>query len=154
MPQEAAATLAVGGEIEVTVGDRPAKAKIVALDARVQTTTRNLWIRALLQGAPPLPAPGSSVRVRVPVEPTRDVVVVPVSALRRGPGGDYLWSLEKAPDGALRAKSRRVVTGAVLGDEIVVASGIAVGERVAALGSFKIPAEGVLVDDKSQPSKQ
>lgn len=152
--QEAATTLAVGNEIEVTVGERTAKATIVAMDARVESATRNMWVRALLKGLQPLPSPGASVRVRVPVEAPHEVVVVPVSALRRGPGGDYMWSLEKAPDGALRAKTRRVVTGAVLGDEVVVAKGIEVGDRVAALGSFKIPAEGVLVADKSQPSKQ
>jgi len=152
--QEAATTLAVGGEVEVSIGERSAKAKIVAMDARVESATRNMWIRALLQGLQPLPAPGASVRVRVPVEAPHEVVVLPVSALRRGPGGDYMWSLEKAPDGKLRAKTRRVTTGAVLGDEVVVVKGVEVGDRVAALGSFKIPAEGVLVDDKSQPAKQ
>lgn len=152
--QEAAAMLTVGDEVDVTVAERTVKAQIVALDARVESATRNMWIRALLQGMQPLPSPGASVRVRVLVDATRDVVVVPVSALRRGPGGDYLWCLETAPDGALRAKNRSVVTGAVLGDEIVVVRGIEVGERVAALGSFKIPSEGVLVNDKSQPAKQ
>jgi len=152
--QEAATTLAVGSEVDVTIGDRTAKAKIVAMDARVESATRNMWVRALLQGAQPLPSPGSSARVRVPVEAPHEVIVVPVSSLRRGPGGDYMWALEAAPDGALRAKTRRVVTGPVLGDEVVVVKGLEAGERVAALGSFKIPTEGALVNDKSQPAKQ
>lgn len=151
--QEAAATLAVGGDLQVTIGDRVANAKIVAIDARVESATRNMWVRALLKGAQPLPAPGASVRVRVPVEALHDVVVVPVSALRRGPGGDYVFALEAGPDGSLRSKTRRVTTGAVLGDDIVIASGLATGDRVAAVGSFKLHENGLVID-KSQPSKQ
>lgn len=151
--QEAAATLAVGSDIEVTVGSRTATAKIVAIDARVESATRNTWIRALLKGSNPLPAPGASVRVRVAVEAPHEVVVVPVSALRRGPEGDLVYVLEKAPDGALRAKTRRVVARAPIGDDIVIGEGLAAGERIATSGSFKLR-EGALVQDKSAATKE
>lgn len=150
--QDAASSLTIGSDVEVTVGTRVASAKIVAIDARVESATRNTRIRALLRGTPQ-PAPGASVRVRVPVEQPRDVLVVPVSALRRGPGGDHVFVLEKAPDGALRAKTRRVAAGASIGDEIVVKEGLTAGERVAANGSFKLR-EGVLVQDAAPVQKQ
>ena len=152
--QEAATRLAVGNDIEVTSGEQVAKATIVAMDARVESSTRNMWIRALLSGTKPLPAPGASVRVRVPVEVAHEVVVVPVSALRRGPSGDHVFVLEKAADGALRSKARHVTSGAPLGDDIVIAKGLAVGERVATTGSFKLR-EGALIHDTSAtPTKQ
>jgi membrane fusion protein (multidrug efflux system) len=44
----------------------------------------------------------------------------------------------------LRAHERRVVSGAVLGDEVAIESGLEVGEQVATGGSFKLR-EGVLV---------
>lgn len=151
--QEAAAMLAVGQSVSIGLGDQQADAKIVAIDARVDAATRNTWVRALLAGTTPLPAPGASVRVRVPVETVRDVVVVPISALRRGPGGDHVFVLAKGEDGTLRAKTRRVVSGAALGEDIVIREGLAVGERVATTGSFKLH-EGVLVNDKSTATKQ
>jgi membrane fusion protein (multidrug efflux system) len=152
--QEVAALLQVGGEVEVPHQGQQVKAKIVAMDARVEQQTRNTTIRALLQGVTPLPQPGSSVRVRVPVELPQDVVVVPVSALRRGPGGDHVFVIAAVPDGKLRVSMRRVVAGASIGDEVILKSGVAQGDRVAAAGSFKLY-EGALVNvvDAALPSK-
>ncbi len=143
--QEIAARLHEGADIEVVLATNaaPVTARIVAIDARVDETTRNTWIRAELKGER-LPQPGASVRVRVPVAAPREVVVVPVSALRRGPGGDTAFVLQKDPTGQTRAHERRVVGGSVLGDEVIVEQGLEAGETVAAAGSFKLR-EGVLV---------
>ena len=43
-------------------------------------------------------------------------------------------------------QSRRVVSGEILGDEVLVYEGLAAGDRVAASGSFKLR-EGVRVVD-------
>jgi len=144
--QEVATRLSVGTPIDVVVahGTPPVKAKIVAMDARVDMTTRNTWIRAELRGVDPLPRPGASVRVRVPVAPERMVNVVPVSALRRGPDGSSVWILLADDKGAMRAHPRRVISGTVIGDDVVIESGVEVGETVAAAGSFKIKYEGML----------
>jgi membrane fusion protein (multidrug efflux system) len=145
VPQEAAAMLQPGQAIEVTTRSdaAPSRAKILAVDARVDEATRNAWVRAEL-GGDNLPQPGASVRVAVPLGAPRDVVVVPVSALRKGPGGDEVFVLAKDEHGALRAQSRRVVGGPSLGDEVIVREGLAVGETVASEGSFKCR-PGVLV---------
>lgn len=145
--QEAASMLQLGAEVEVVSGGRklPSRAKIVAIDARVEATTRNTWIRALLAGSGTLPQPGASVRVQVPVEPVHDVLVVAVSALRRGPAGDHVFVLATEKDGKTRAHMRRVSSGATIGDEVIVKDGLALGERVATTGSFKLR-EGALVN--------
>lgn len=150
--QEVAALLGNGVEIDVAFGAREAKAKIVAIDARVESQTRSTTVRALLTGQP-LPQPGSSLRVRVPVEAPHDVVVVPVSALRRSPGGDTVFVLQKGENGAMRAATRRVNAGTVLGDEVVIREGLTAGELVAAAGSFKLY-EGVLVNDSAAQAPQ
>lgn len=150
--QETAALLAVGAQIDVAFGGHEQKATIVAIDARVESETRSTIVRALLKG-PLLPQPGSSLRVRVPVEEPHDVVVVPASALRRSPGGDTVFVLQKGDDGVLRARTRRVQAGTVLGDEVVVRDGLTAGELVAASGSFKLY-EGVLVNDSSAQAPQ
>jgi membrane fusion protein (multidrug efflux system) len=42
------------------------------------------------------------------------------------------------PTGDTRVYTRLVETGAMVGDEILVRSGLAAGERVASVGSFKL----------------
>jgi membrane fusion protein (multidrug efflux system) len=122
--------------------EAPIAARVVAIDARVDATTRNAKVRARIAGE--APAPGASVRVEVPLGPPRNVVAVPASALRKGPDGDHLYVL--APEGASRARARlrRVRSGPLLGDEVVIHEGLAAGEQVAASGSFKLR-EAVLV---------
>jgi membrane fusion protein (multidrug efflux system) len=95
-------------------------------------------VRARMEGVPHLPAPGASVRVRVPLGPPKAAVVIPVSALRRGPSGDHVFVISADDGGKERAHLRPVKGGAMLADEIVVEEGLAAGERVAASGSFKL----------------
>jgi membrane fusion protein (multidrug efflux system) len=71
-------------------------------------------------------------------------VVVPVSALRKGPAGDHVFVIAPDQDGKPRAHLRSVQSGAMLGDEVVIHEGLSVGEQVAASGSFKLR-EGALV---------
>jgi membrane fusion protein (multidrug efflux system) len=138
--QSVAAAMRRGETVHVISGATAADipARIVAVDARVDPTTRNALVRAELPDLALLPAPGSSVRVLIPIGPTRDAVVVPASALRKGPGGDHVFVIAPAKDGKTRAQLRLVTAGPVLGDEIVIVDGLAAGERVAASGSFKL----------------
>ncbi len=143
--QRFAAGLREGDTIDVLGGaETSIAATIVAIDARVDPGTRNAMVRARIADASQAPAPGASVRVRVPIGVPRTLVSVPVSALRRGPGGDYVFVI--LPDAAAkpRAHPRAVRSGAIVGDEVLVLEGIAAGEQVAASGSFKLR-EGALV---------
>jgi len=147
--QNVAAGLRVGDRVAVLgAPDSPAvQAEIVAIDARVDPRTRNAMVRARIDdgdGGGGAPAPGSAVRVQVPTATPRTAVVIPVSALRKGPAGDHAFVLAPDESGAVRARQRMVVSGPVLGDEVVIEAGLAPGEEVAASGSFKLY-EGVLV---------
>jgi membrane fusion protein (multidrug efflux system) len=138
--QRVAAGLRVGDRVEVfaTSDTSSIPARIVALDARVDPATRNAAVRARIDGVASAPAPGASVRVRVPVGAPRTAVAVPVSALRKGPDGDHVFVIAPDKDGKPRAHARQVESGAILGDEVVVLSGLSASERVAASGSFKL----------------
>ena len=144
--QRVAAGLRVGDEVGVTAGNdaSPVAARIVAIDSRVDATTRNASIRARIADASRVAVPGASVRVLVPGGPPGKAVAVPVSALRKGPEGDHVFVLATAKDGKLRAQQRPVRAGTVAGDTVLLEDGLKAGEQVATSGSFKLR-EGVLV---------
>ena len=72
-------------------------------------------------------------------------VVDPGERAAQGPGRrPRVRHRRDAKDGKPRAQLRRVTSGPVLGDEVVIVDGLAAGETVAASGSFKLR-EGVLV---------
>lgn len=137
--QSVAAGLRAGQPVRVLApGDAaPAVATVVAVDARVDPTTRTATVRARLADGR-APAPGASVRVEVPVGPAQRAVVVPASALRKGPAGDHVFVLAADAGGATRARLRPVAGGPLLGDDVVILGGLRAGERVAASGSFKL----------------
>lgn len=144
--QQVAADLREGDNVQVfvTAESAPIAATIVALDARIDPETRNAMVRAKIEGTSGAPAPGASVRVRVPVGSPRKAVAVPVNALRKGPGGDQVFVIAPGNDGKTRAHVRQVESGPTVGDEVVVLNGLSAGELVAASGSFKLR-EGALV---------
>ena len=144
--QRVAAGLRVGDTVGVTAGNdaSPVAARIVAIDSRVDATTRNASVRARIANASRVAVPGASVRVLVPGGPPGKAVAVPVSALRKGPEGDHVFVLATAKDGKLRAQQRTVRAGTVAGDTVLIEDGLKAGEQVATSGSFKLR-EGVLV---------
>jgi membrane fusion protein, multidrug efflux system len=144
--QQVAAGLAEGDRVEVAARSEgpTTPGTIVALDSRVDPRTRNAWVRARVEGAGDAPAPGASVRVIVPVGAAQSAVAVPVTALRKGSDGAHVFVLAADEQGRLRARLRQVESGAILGDEVLVLSGLQPGEQVAAAGSFKLR-DGVLV---------
>jgi membrane fusion protein (multidrug efflux system) len=96
-------------------------------------------VRARVADARRAPQPGASVRVEVPTGAPRSVVLIPASALRKGPGGDHVFVLESdEKSGTVRARQRTVTVEGLEGDEVVVTSGLDAGERVAASGAFKL----------------
>jgi membrane fusion protein (multidrug efflux system) len=147
--QQVAAGLRAGQSVQVYVSDMVSiPATIVAIDARVDPTTRNAIVRARIRGSASL-SPGASVRVLVPIGPSSTAVVVPVSALRRGPAGDHVFVLAADDKGAMRAHVRPVASGPVLGAEVVILEGLAPGEQVAAAGSFKLRESALVMTEQT-----
>jgi membrane fusion protein (multidrug efflux system) len=142
--QSVAGSLRVGEPVAVISAGRPAPiaAQIVAIDARVDPTTRNALVRARIPAN--APAPGASVRVEVPVGPMASAVSIPVSALRKGPGGDHVFVIAADSSGQTRAHLQLVRAGTVVEDEVLILEGLRPGQSVATSGSFKLR-EAVLV---------
>lgn len=151
--QQVASVLKPGDSVQVlnTREAEQIEARIVALDARVDPATRNAMVRAKIPNDGRAPAPGASVRVRVPTESPRLAVAIPASALRKGPTGDYVFVVEPDAAGTPRARVRQVQVETLAGDQIVLKGGLAAGEQVAASGSFKLR-DAVAVVPSTEPS--
>lgn len=146
VPQQQAAALRVGSTVHALVGAGEVPARVVAMDAQVEQTTRNVRVRAAMPSLDGRLAPGMFVDVRVPLGEPAHVVTAPATAIRRAPFGDHVFVIEpdaKDPQ-ALRARQRFIRIGGAAGDRVIVSEGLAPGERIAADGSFKLR-EGSLV---------
>ncbi|HEX6135743.1 MAG TPA: efflux RND transporter periplasmic adaptor subunit [Longimicrobiales bacterium] len=145
LAQQVAAGLRPGQTVEVQADNGSViEARIEAVDARVDETTRTRDVRARLTGDV-MPAPGASVRVIVPVGPEAGAVMVPASALRRGPQGDHVFVLATDSAGSTRARLRPVQAGPLVGNDIVILDGLEAGEHVAASGSFKLRPDALVM---------
>lgn len=149
LPQQYAA-IAVGETVRVRAPGMvdPLEARIIARDAFVNERSRNVGFRALATDPEQRLLPGALVNVSVPVAELRAATLVPVTAVRKNAFGASVFVLVPAEESAsapYRAERRSVTLGAQRGEAIVIASGLAVGESVAADGAFKLR-EGVLVN--------
>jgi membrane fusion protein (multidrug efflux system) len=137
--QQIAAGLRSGEKIQLLTGSTDSiVATIVATDSRVDPSTRNAAVRARIADAKLAPPPGASVRVQVPAGITRLAVYIPASALRKGPGGDFVFVVARDKDSKPRAQQRPVQVEALAGDEVLIRDGLVAGEQVATSGSFKL----------------
>lgn len=154
LPQDLAATVAVGDTVELSSPAYPGRsvtARIKASDPAVDDDARSVRFRAVAQGLGEVLRPGAFVDVRAVTAEPRPVLLVPLTAVRRAPYGDHVFVLEEGQDGAVRARQRFVKTGPVSGSDIVVTEGLEAGQRIAAKGSFKLR-EGLLINVASGPN--
>lgn len=148
--QQVAVGLRAGDKVQLLSAAEPVVATIMATDARVDPATRNASVRATIADARLAPPPGASVRVQVPAGISRIAVAIPASALRKGPGGDYVFVVAQDKESKARAQQRPVQVEALAGDEVVIRDGLAAGEQVATSGSFKLR-DAVLVSIIPKP---
>jgi len=124
----------LGGNVEI---------KVESMDATVNPSTRNVRVRSVVDNKAQRLKPGMFIEVEVPTALPMSVVVIPTSAVRRAAYGDHVFVLEpgdpKSPmPGSMIAKQRMVTLGVDLEGKVVVTKGLAVGDKVASNGSFKL----------------
>lgn len=144
LPQAAALDFDADVPVHVAIGKDTREGRVVAREPAIDTASRSLSFRAVIQrSGRDFPA-GSLVTVTAPIGAPRPVVVIPRTALVRSPYGDTVYRIEEG-DGETRARAVIVEVGDVLGaDEVVIHSGLEPGVRIAADGVFKLR-DGALV---------
>lgn len=150
LPQDMAG-IALGTQVtlfEPALASAPLVAQVIAIEPAINPDSRSRGYRALLQDAGAALAPGAVVEVAVPTGVSQDVICLPATAVRRNNFGAFVYVLNKAEAGAVapyRAERRSVNVVRAEGEQVLITTGLAVGELVAALGAFKLQ-EGLLVN--------
>jgi membrane fusion protein (multidrug efflux system) len=74
-----------------------AEIKVLSMDASVNPVTRNVRVRTSVPNKDQALKPGMFVDVEVPIGPSRQVVTVPTTAVRRAAFGDHVFALSSTP---------------------------------------------------------
>ena len=105
-----------------------------SLDNQVDTTTGTVKAKAQFANAQLALFPSQFVNVQLLVRTLEDVVVVPVTAIRQGNSGDYVYVLNQNRTVSLRPVTR----GRATVDKIVIATGLQAGEKVITEGADRL----------------
>lgn len=167
LPQENLATVRVGLPVRVTLEGTQEQqmGTITAIDPTIDSTTRNVKMRAAIPEPANKPRPGMFVNVQV-VQPTQQaVVVIPVTALLHASYGDSVFVVEPKPPGSPGiastpdgkpvkiARQQFVRTGAARGDFIAITKGVTAGQVVISAGAFKLRNNSPVVIDNTVQAK-
>lgn len=143
--------------VEVTQLDgSAATAKLSATSPAIDSASRSRLYRAKLFHSTEHPAPGhrASVRVKVPTSSPGSLIRLPATALLNSSRGRFVYKLEADDEGILRAVPQPVEVTLQRGDEVLISSGLNVGEQVASAGAFKLfPGVQVYVSQRHQTAE-
>ena len=131
--------LAAGAKLVVTALDRTRSTTLdtgvfLSLNNQSDTQTGTVRAKARFVNASNTLFPSQFVNARVLVDTQKNAIVVPVTALRHGPNGDFVYVLNDDRT----VTQRTVVQGTATADSVAIASGLQVGERVITEGGDQL----------------
>jgi membrane fusion protein (multidrug efflux system) len=170
LPEQSAPLLAVGQKVRISVAAFPGEffeGDVAALNPKVEESTRNLQVRAMLQNPDGKLLPGMFANLDVLLPGEQERVVVPESAITYTLYGNSVYVIsekknaegqpEKDQDGRpqLVVERRFVETGERRDGKVVVLKGLEPGERVVTSGQLKLDngSHVAVVPDQSLATK-
>lgn len=107
---------------------------LITLDNLIDPTTGTVKAKASFANHEGALFPNQFVNVVLLVDTLKNQIVVPTTAVRHGPQGDYVWALQ--PDSTV--KSQPVKVGPGTAETVSIASGLAVGASVITDGGDRL----------------
>lgn len=116
--------------------------QITAIEPAVNPATRNVTVQASFDNADHRLRPGMFARVSVDLGESREVLVIPKTAVSFNPYGNAVFLISGTGDDAgeetLKVTRRFIKTGESRGDFVTVEQGLAPDDRVAASGLLRL----------------
>ncbi|WP_454842549.1 MULTISPECIES: efflux RND transporter periplasmic adaptor subunit [Pseudomonas] len=127
------------GPVEVIAFDQDnrralSSGKLLLVDSAVDQATDTIRLKAVFPNDDEGLWPGEFVNARLSLETLRDVIVVPSTAVQRGPRGLFVWIVTPKDT----AESRPIETGSTTDNLTVITSGVSDGERVVTDGQYRL----------------
>ncbi|HEY0792803.1 MAG TPA: efflux RND transporter periplasmic adaptor subunit [Chthoniobacterales bacterium] len=144
LPQESLGKIAVGNVVEVFTDayHEPFRGTITAINSEVEQGSRYIKVRATLPNADLKLRPGMFTKVNVQTGAERDVVAVPLAAVRYAPYGDSVFVVVDEKDAAgkpvKRLEQHFVKLGQTREDRVSITSGLDAGVAVVTNEVFRL----------------
>jgi len=145
VPQQQVPLLRPGDKVELSTDAVPGHSfggEILALDPKVDPTTRNVRVRAVVHNPQKTLLPGMFASVVTSVGAARLMVTLPQTAVTYNPYGDTVFVVVKsrAADGTeqLAVQQRFVTLGDTRGDQVAVVGGLSPTDTVVSSGQLKL----------------
>jgi membrane fusion protein, multidrug efflux system len=127
------------GPVEVTALSQDnarvlSKGTLLLIDSFVDQASATMRLKAVFANEDERLWPGDFVNARVSLEVRRDAITIPSAAIQRGPGGIFTWVVTPTDS----VEVRTVTSGPTTGDQTIITSGLAEGERVVVDGQYKL----------------
>ncbi|MFP3940162.1 MAG: efflux RND transporter periplasmic adaptor subunit [Thermoanaerobaculia bacterium] len=137
VPAPDAPHVEVGARVEVRLSSLPGETftgRVVRLAPELDPSTRTLELEAEIPNSEGRLRPGMLARLQIPRRTIPDALMVPLDSLVDMEDRKVLYVV--ADDGTV--ERRDVVTGATIGDRVVVEEGLAPGDRVIVDGQSRV----------------
>jgi membrane fusion protein (multidrug efflux system) len=149
--------LSVTAKID-TYPDRTFAGTISAINPKIDSSTRNVQVRATLTNADHALLPGMYATVDIAAGQSQRYVTLPQTAVTYNPYGETVFIVEetgKDANGApqLVARQSFVTAGPTRGDQVAILTGVTDGQTIVTAGQLKLRnGSTVLVDNTIKPT--
>jgi membrane fusion protein (multidrug efflux system) len=134
--------------------------KVTALNPQFDPSTRNIKVQATVANPTGELRPGMFARIQLVQPETRDLLVVPATAVLHAPYGDSVFVVsdvkdEKSGKTVKQVQMTTVRLGDTRGDFVAVTNGLKAGQLIATSGVFKLRnGASVAIDNSLAPDAQ
>jgi membrane fusion protein (multidrug efflux system) len=161
LPQQAIDRIQLGQQISAridTYANQTFEGQISAINPKIDTSSRNVQVRATLKNADHKLLPGMYATVAIAVGQPQQRITLPQTAVAFNPYGATVYVVDDKGKDAngkpqLIARQTFVATGETRGDQVAVLSGLKGGETVVTGGQIKLHnGSSVLINNAIQPT--
>jgi membrane fusion protein, multidrug efflux system len=145
VPQQSVDQVRIGQTVMVKIDafkDQSFAGTISAINPKVDSSTRNVQVRATLKNPDHKLLPGMYATVDIATGAPQNYVTLPQTAITYNPYGDTVYVIddkgEQAGKPQLIARQIFVTTGATRGDQVAVLKGVKDGDTIVTAGQIKL----------------
>jgi membrane fusion protein (multidrug efflux system) len=156
IPQQKLSLLQVGQKVTIHTDafpDQNFEGTIIATDAQIDESTRNIKVRARVENPDMILRPGLFATLSLEVGQAQEYITLPQTSITFNPYGSVVYTVQKGEDGNKKAHMTFVETGLGRGDQIAILNGIKEGDEVITAGQLKLRnGSPIVINNEIQPS--